>query len=73
MKIYYKCACIGQETSVDVPDRRPDTDIIDWMQFVQQCLGFDHSQMSPHCRAGQVEYAKIPMEGAQIGTPPTKN
>ncbi len=72
MKVIYKCKCLTSEVEIDVPDRRPNTDILPWVEMVQACIGFDHSQLSPQCRRVEMEYMKLPMDGDQIGTPPTK-
>jgi hypothetical protein len=59
--IFYKCACMPAERSVDVPPRREDEDIIDWMETcVRLSIGLDHRKRSPLCRAAALEYAKIP-------------
>lgn len=72
MKIMYKCGCMAAETEIEVTDRRPNGDILPWMEMVQHAISVDHAALSPMCRRGALEYAKIPLEGDQIGTPPTK-
>lgn len=74
MKIIYKCRCMKHETSIDVPDRRPNTDLMDWMELVQYCMTVDHHWLAPLCRAEGIEYAKIPMDedAPGIGMPYTK-
>lgn len=69
MKIFYKCRCIAAEVEIVVPDRLPGSDIADWMGAVQACLGMDHRARSPRCMASALEYAKIPYEGGEVGTP----
>lgn len=72
MKVTYKCGCMAVQTEIDVPDRRPVTDIGDWMEMVQKNIGFDHAQISPMCRNQALEYARFPIEGDIIGAAPTK-
>jgi hypothetical protein len=73
MIVLYKCSCHASEREVCVPDRVPDTDILEWMEIVQGCIGYDHKARSPHCRASKVEYAKIPIEEDQsIGVKATR-
>lgn len=62
MDVIYKCSCMNKETTINVPNRREGVDILEWMEIVQICMGFDHRSLSPHCRAGKVEYAKIPID-----------
>lgn len=71
MDIFYKCACMAKETKVVVPDRRPGTDLLVWMETVTHCIGYDHRAASPRCPRTEMEYAKIPLaEGAnEIGVP----
>lgn len=75
MKIIYKCRCMAAETEIDVPDRRPGTIITTWMDMVMKNIGFDHRELSSHCRSTQLEYAKIPVdeESSQIGTSADKD
>lgn len=74
MLVHYKCRCQPVEQTIPVPDRRPDTDIIQWMNMVQVCIGTDHSGMSPNCRATKMEYAKIPFDDGSpgVGIPATR-
>ena len=68
MQIVYKCRCTATEVELDVPDRRPYTDICKWMEIVGQCIGFDHNEMSPECVETKIEYLKVPLgDGAPIG------
>lgn len=71
MIIFYKCTCCAEQ-QIDVPDRRKDTDILKWMELVTSCISFDHAELSPFCRKTTMEYAKIPADGEQIGTPLTR-
>lgn len=69
LKVGWKCKC-GGEREADVPTRRFDEDVRDWMTMVQWCLMIEHRKASPTCRATSFEYAKIPYhEGAQLGAP----
>lgn len=68
MRITWKCKCMAMEAELDVPDRRPYTQITDWMAIVGQCISFDHKELSPECTETSVEYVKVPLEeGAPIG------
>lgn len=75
MKISYKCKCMAKEVEIDVPDRRPFTDIRPWMEMVQGCMGYDHTALSPHCRRQEVEYCRIPIDedSVGVGIPPEKD
>lgn len=73
MQILYKCRCMKAEASIDVPDRQPDGDLLEWMELVTHAIGVDHRGRSALCMATQMEYAKIPYEGGQVGTKPTVN
>jgi hypothetical protein len=63
---------MSAETEIDVPDRRPQTEVIDWMEMVQKNIGFDHHEINPLCRSGACEYVKIPLDGDSVGVPPTR-
>lgn len=73
MNILYKCFCMTAEVEVAVPDRLPETDILDWMEIVQECLAADHAKRSPLCQSDKAEYAKIPFDehGPGIGVKPS--
>ncbi len=73
MRVAYKCSCCEEQT-IDVPNRRPNSDPAEWMELVQHCMGADHYMMSPNCRTTACEYMKIEMdEGTAIGMPRTVN
>ena len=62
MDIIYKCSCMEKEVTIQVPDRREQTDIVVWMEtLVLNCIAFDHSELSPNCRKQAMEYCKIPL------------
>jgi hypothetical protein len=63
---------MSAETEIDVPDRRPNADLMDWMEMVQRNIGFDHHAISPFCERAQCEYVTIPLDGESVGVPPTK-
>lgn len=70
--ICYKCSCLKEEIAFEMPARRFNEDIADFMERVQKWLGEDHNQRSPFCRAGECEYVKIavPEDGRPIGSSP---
>lgn len=64
----YKCVCMKTEASFIMRERRPDEDIRAYMEVVRRALGDDHIKRSPLCRAGAVEYLKMPLsENKPIG------
>lgn len=71
MKVIYKCKCMSAETEIDVPDRRPNSDIGDWMDMVIACITVDHRASNALCQSDKVEYAKIPVDAAGVGVKPT--
>lgn len=70
IEIIYKCRCMDAEATLQMRERRIHEDLADYMQDIQKTLGKDHSQRSPVCVAGYVEYVKIPADDpeAPIGT-----
>lgn len=72
MEVRYKCTCRKAEVAVTVPDRRPNTDLGDWMNMMAVCISTDHRALSPLCSRTTMEYAKVPMpENAPgVGMPP---
>lgn len=74
MRIAYKCRCMAVEVEIDIPDRRPGTDVAAWMENLQRNVGFDHSALSPICRHPATQYLKIPNpeDAPQLGTSPTR-
>lgn len=74
MIVKYNCSCLKEHRDVCVPDRVPGTDIIEWMNCVGTCLGYDHRMTSPTCPATAVKDVMIPVnEGAGLGEKPTFN
>jgi hypothetical protein len=61
--IHYKCSCMQDEGSFEMPARRFNEDTADFIARLQKWLGEDHSQRSPFCRAAKTEYVKIPTLG----------
>lgn len=69
--ILYKCRCMQDEGSFDMPARRFNEDIADFMERMQKWLGEDHNLRSPFCRSGKTEYVKMAVpEGRAIGSSP---
>jgi len=69
--IHYKCACMQDEGSFEMPARRFNEDIADFMERVKKWLGDDHSQRSPFCRSGVAQYIKLSVpEDRPIGSSP---
>lgn len=68
----YKCSCMAEEIAFEMPARRFNEDVADFMTRAQKWLGEDHSQRSPFCRSGKVEYLKIPIpeDDRPIGSSP---
>lgn len=73
--IPYKCHCMKGEAVIAVPDRRPNTDILIWMELVTFCIQFDHKALSPHCLSNTMQYVKLPIDETTglVGRSPTKN
>jgi hypothetical protein len=69
--VRYKCRCMAEEVVFDMPARRFNEDIADFMERMQKWLGEDHSQRSPFCRSATTEYVKLPVpEDRPIGSSP---
>ena len=69
--IRYKCSCMQNEGSFDMPARRFNEDILDFMERLKKWVGDDHSQRSPFCRSRACEYVKVPApEDRPIGSSP---
>jgi hypothetical protein len=70
--VIYKCRCMTEEIAFEMPARRFNEDIADFMERVKRWLGEDHSQRSPFCRETNVEYLKLPVpeDGRGIGSSP---
>lgn len=62
MDVIYKCSCMARERLIQVPDRIETTPIVVWVEcLVLNCVGFDHSELNPHCTSVAMEYMKIPV------------
>ncbi len=69
--VMYKCSCMKDEAAFDMPARRFNEDIGDFMDRMTKWLGEDHALRSPFCRATKTEYVKMPVpEGRAIGSSP---
>jgi len=70
--IAYKCSCMQDEGSFEMPARRFNEDTSDFLERMRRWLGDDHAQRSPFCRASKTEYVKIvmPEDGRPIGSIP---
>lgn len=74
MMIPYKCSCMSEEEFVQVEARKPDQDVTEWMKVVIVAISGAHKKLKPSCRAVQMEYAKIPIDGTDyIGQEPRLN
>lgn len=67
LELLYKCRCMTEEKSLYMRERKPDEDIINYMEDVQRKVGAEHKKLSPLCRATALEYLKLPVEGERIG------
>lgn len=60
--VIYKCKCMKEEATVNVPFRRADEDIGKWVQGTMgMAIYLDHRTRSPNCRMTAMEYAKLPV------------
>jgi hypothetical protein len=69
-RITYKCRCMIEEVSIDIPSRGRSVELPDWIErVVKPELGRDHATRSPLCAATAVEYLKLPIpeDGRRIG------
>jgi len=67
--IFYTChGCGITDREFRVRERLVNEDVVDWMHYVQDALGFDHQRTSPMCSSGHCDL-KIPManKDARIG------
>lgn len=78
--VKYLCSCLSAEVEVQVPERKPNQDIVDWMERVLgNAIGADHRRRSPRCTRTTMTHCKIPMgdvDGPQapgIGFKPRTN
>lgn len=70
--VRYKCGCMPEEAAFEMPARRFNEDIADFMDRMKKWLGEDHSLRSPFCRSSKTEYVKLPVpeDGRGIGSSP---
>lgn len=61
IKMLYKCACMQDDGSFDMRDRRTDENVVDYMEEVVAKLTNDHRKRNPLCTATKVEYLKLPV------------
>lgn len=74
--VLYKCACMPAEVSLEVPNRRADQDVADWVENTMGAvIGADHCRRSALCIRSKMEYAKIhvPENAPFIGGAPKLN
>lgn len=67
--VVYKCHCMSKEATLPIAARNRNEDILDFMGRIGVAIGNDHRKRSPLCKATHMEYAKIPIEGDEIGAP----
>ena len=63
--VTYRCRCFapGKERLIDVTEREPGEDVVEWMRKVQGVITADHSDVSSAlCGALSAEYVKIPVD-----------
>jgi hypothetical protein len=54
-----RCNCV--DTTVAVRFRRPDEDILIWMEEVKERIAAAHRDQSPRCRTTKMKHAMIPL------------
>lgn len=71
--VFYTCrACGVHQAEVKVRARRPDEDIMPWMESLTIALTLDHRRRSPLCAAESMDEVRVPLPSAQdarIGDP----
>lgn len=74
MRIAYRCGCMEADREIEVTDRVPGSDIIDWFNgVIQPCLTYDHHARNPTCMRTTIDQVKIPVDGNEIGVAPVRN
>jgi hypothetical protein len=70
LTIKFKCVCTPEEQSMEVRTRRPDEDILEYMDYVTALLGKWHRGRM--CLSNKLEYMKmpIPSENGRVGDKP---
>lgn len=76
MIIHYLCTCFapGPDRALEVPDRDPTDDLMEWMDILTFRISLDHAAKSPHCRSNKMTHVKIPVPHPSLGigiSPPT--
>lgn len=62
--VLYTCdLCRTLDREVTVRERRPETDVLAWMNYVTALLRADHATISPDCRPQFLTNMKIPLSG----------
>ena len=56
-----------RERNIWIRARDNDEHILEFMERIQKSIGADHASISSLCRATNMEYAKVPIEGNEIG------
>lgn len=76
VEVAYKCTCAPVEVLLQVPFRREDEDLREWMEsIVGAACYLDHRQRSPSCPSKNVEYVKVnsPDNAPFVGGKPVLN
>ena len=54
------CDVIGEEHTVQVPERNPELNAVQWLERVASgCISAHHYNRSPGCTSQQMRYVKI--------------
>ncbi len=57
----FKCSCMPIRAEVEVPPRRPDEDILFWMDnCVTSSIYLAHRKLSPNCASKKMDELLIP-------------
>ncbi len=67
--VKYKCACMDERTSVEVPERAPAVDVVMWLNdVVMPRVARDHRARNPRCRETTMQETLLPApKGGHIG------
>lgn len=68
IRCFYNCNVCGiKKQYVNVPSRKAEQDIVEWVELVIMPLfAADHRMRSPFCRATKLDVG-IPIKGAKLG------
>ena len=72
-EVRYRCACMVEEAVLDVRDRLPSEDVVEWVEGpLMQVMTADHRRRSPTCQSTKTDYVKIhvPENAPSIGSTP---